>query len=90
MSRGGCTTSLALSPGERGLITSSSRVGQLAVVLGAVSLECLNAWGRSFLVGAEKKLCSQVRLDEIWIQRHIQAEIKHLLGSKITVFPKER
>lgn len=87
VSRGGCTTSPVLCPGKRGLITSWSRVGQLGVVLGAVSLEPLNAWGRGFLVCAEVKFHSQVILEEIWIQRHTQAEMKHLLGSEMTVFP---
>jgi len=71
-----------LSPGERGLITSPSRVGQLGVVPGAISLEPLSAWGRDLLVCAEMKPRSQEMLAEIWIQGHAQAEMKHLLGSK--------
>lgn len=63
-------------------------MGQLGVVLGAISLEPLNARGGGFLVRAELKLHSQERLEEIWIQRHAQAEIKCLLGSKMTVFPR--
>lgn len=65
VSRGGCTTSPVPFPGERRLIPSRSRVGQLGVVLGAVSLELLNAWGRDFLVRMEMKPHSQVRLEEI-------------------------
>lgn len=88
MIRGDCTTSPALSPGERGLITSQSSLGQLGVVLGAISLEPLNAWGRDFLVCAGMKPRSQVGLEEIWIQGHAQAEMKHLLGSEMTVLPR--